>query len=155
MGQSFDSERQRKFCETYLRTMDPVQAARAAGRTDGYRLLREKAVQERLEQMRSVGATRILREDAVRRLTELAFGRANDAVALALAPPEARPDVNTLNLSAVAEFKVTDKGSVEIKFLDRIRALETLCTLLDGRITSSTSDFFQALEDAEPQECGA
>lgn len=153
MSKGFDSERQRAFCETYLRTMSPDAAARAAGQNDGWRLLREKGVTRRLEEMRAAGAAQILREDAVRRLAELAFGRANDAVALALSP-EGREDVDGLDLSAVAEFKVTDKGGVEIKFLDRVRALEALCTALDGRISTGADDFFQALEDSAG-ECGA
>ena len=35
-------------------------------------------------------------------------------------------DLETLDLSAVAELKVTDKGGVEVKLIDRIRALEAL-----------------------------
>ena len=153
MSKGFDSKRQRAFCETYLRTMNPCAAARAAGQNDGWRLLREKGVTRRLEEMRAAGAAQILREDAVRRLAELAFGRANDAVALALSP-EDRENIDGLDLSAVAEFKVTDKGGVEVKFLDRVRALEALCAALDGRISTGADDFFQALEESAG-ECGA
>lgn len=154
MEKPFDSVRRRRFCETYLRTLDPDRAAAAAGRSDGYRLLGEKRIQELMEQMRAAGSAQILREDAIRRLAELAFGRANDAVTLALSPPENPPAVETLDLSAVSEFRVTDKGGVEIKFLDRIRALEVLCALLDGRVTTGADDFFQALEHAGPGEPG-
>ena len=41
-------------------------------------------------------------------------------------------DPEGLDLSAVAEFRVTDKGGVEVKLVDRVRALETLWGLLDG-----------------------
>ena len=154
LGKKLDSERQRKFCEAYLRTLSPDAAGRAAGRDDGWRLLREKGVTARLEEMRGAGAAQILREDAIRRLAELAFGRANDAVALAMSAPLSREAVAALDLSAVAEFKVTDKGGVEVKFLDRVRALEALCAALDGRISTGADDFFRALEDSAG-ECGA
>lgn len=154
MGKGFDAEQQRAFCRAYLRTLSPDAAAAAAGRDDGWRLLREKGVAERLEEMRAAGAAQILREDAVRRLAELAFGRANDAAALALGAPEARERVEALDLSAVAELKVTDKGGVEVKFLDRVRALEALCAALDGRISTGADDFFHALEESAG-ECGA
>ena len=81
--------------------------------------------------MRSLRARTVRREDAVRRLTELAFGRANDAVAMALSPEREGLSAEKLDLSAVSEFKVTDKGGVEIRFLDRVKALETLCGLLE------------------------
>jgi len=140
------SEQQKQFCRAYLRTMDPQRAAGEIGRGDGYALLREHTVQGRLEKMRESLHGQILREDAVRRLCELAFGRANDAVALALSDGAARPDIEGLDLSAVAEFKVTDKGGVELKFLDRVRALEALCSLL-GESAGSADEFYQALED--------
>jgi hypothetical protein len=48
----------------------------------------------------------------------------------------------------VAELKVTEKGGVEVKLLDRIRALEALCAALDGRISDGADDFFRALDDS-------
>lgn len=137
------------FCTAYLATMDPRRAAELAGRGDGFALLRSEQTTKRLTQMREAAAGQIQREDVIRRLCELAFGRANDAIALALAPPEKRPDPKELELSAVAEFKVTDKGGVEIRFTDRIRALEALAELLgadNGK--EGPADFFRALETA-------
>ena len=93
------------FCRTYLRTMDPERAAEAVGRLDGFTLLGQQRTQAKLEKMRTDAAAQIRREDAVRRLAQLAFGRANDVLGLALHPESA--DVDTLDLSAVAEFKVT------------------------------------------------
>jgi len=138
----------RAFCRAYLRTLDADRAAAEAGGGDGFTLLRRPAVRRRLETMRAAADAEILREDAVRRLCQLAFGQANDAVALALRPPELRGDTAGLDLGAVSECKVTDKG-VEIKFIDRVRALEVLCGLLDGRSGAAGADeFFRALEDA-------
>lgn len=148
LAKGLDAEQRRNFCRTYLRTLSPDAAGRAAGRDDGWRLLRDDGITARLEEMRAAGAAQILREDAIRRLAELAFGRANDAVALALGGPGVRETVAEMDLSAVAEFKVTDKGGVEVKFLDRVRALEALCAALDGRISTGADDFFRALEDS-------
>lgn len=118
------------FCRAYLRTMDPERAAEEAGKKDGFALLSSETVQARLEQMRTDAAAQVRREDVLRRLAQLAFGRANDAVRLALGRDGTDPE--TLDLSAVAEFRVTDKGGVEVKLVDRVRALETLWGLLDG-----------------------
>lgn len=116
------------FCRAYLRTMDPERAAAEAGRRDGYKLLGKEPIKERLERMRTDAASQLRREDAIRRLAQLAFGRANDAVYLALHPELADPE--RLDLSAVQELKVTEKG-VELKLVDRVRALDTLCGLLE------------------------
>ncbi len=131
-----------KFCRTYLRTMDPERAAAAVGRRDGFTLLGTAAVARRLEQMRENAAGQIRREDVVRRLAQLAFGRANDAVALALRGGEPEG----LELSAVSEFRVTDKGGVEVKLVDRVRALEALWELLGDSGGTGAEELYQALE---------
>ena len=139
----------REFCAAYLRTMDPEQAAKAAGREDGFALLAWKSVRRRLEKMRSVAAEELRREDVLRRLARLAFGGANDAARLALSPGEVDP--GALDLSAVAELKVTDKGGVEVKLVDRVRALETLCALLGEAGGGGAEELYRALEDAAGQ----
>lgn len=135
------------FCRAYLRTMDPERAAAECGQRDGFSLLASRAVQTRLEKMRTDAAGQLRREDALRRLAQLAFGRANDAARLALRPGEVDPE--GLDLSAVSELKVTDKG-VEIKLVDRVRALETLCSLLE----SGGGDGAEALYQALAEGCG-
>ena len=138
----------KKFCSAYLQTMDAEQAARAAGREDGLALLGRKDVRRRLEDLRCAAAGELRREDVLRRLAQLAFGRANDAARLALSPREVDP--GELDLSAVAELKVTDKGGVEVKLVDRVRALEALCTLL-GDGGGGAEELYRALEDAAGQ----
>ena len=132
------------FCRAYLRSMNPDQAAAEAGRVDGYTALEDPKIQAMLERMRGSAAAQLRREDALRRLAELAFGRANDAVRLALRPEEAAPE--TMDLSAVAELKVTEKG-VELKLVDRVRALETLCALLEDGGRDGAEELCQALRE--------
>nr|WP_326186003.1 hypothetical protein [uncultured Oscillibacter sp.] len=141
-----------KFCRAFLRTMDPERAAEEIGRRDGFAMLERRSTQARLDRMRAGAAGQIRREDAVRRLAQLAFGRANDAVLLALRPGEADPEA--LDLSAVAEFKATDRG-VEVKLVDRVRALETLCALLESGGDGGAEELCRALEDAAGQLEGA
>ena len=144
-------ESEARFCRAYLRTMDPERAAAEAGRKDGFALLEQETVRSRLEIMRSGAAAQVRREDVLRRLAQLAFGRANDAVRLALQAGQADPE--KLDLSAVAELKVTDKGGVEIKLVDRVRALETLYGLLEGG-GGGAEELYRALADAAGEEGG-
>ena len=70
----------------------------------------------------------IRRTDVIRRMAELAFGRANDCVRLVL---EDMPDVDSLDLSLLSEVKRNEKGTVEIKLIDRLKALEQLAQAAD------------------------
>ena len=71
----------------------------------------------------------IRREDVTRRLAELAFGKANDCVRLAL---EDEPELSRLDLSLLSEVKRNEKGTVEIKLIDRLKALEQLAQVAEN-----------------------
>lgn len=78
---------------------------------------KEKTLKQRIRQ------GKVSREDVTRRLAELAFGQPNDCVRLAL---EEMPDLKGLDLSLLSEIKRSEKGMVEIKLIDRLKALEQL-----------------------------
>ena len=83
----------------------------------------------------------IRQQDVTRRLAELAFGRANDCVRLAL---EENLCLDTLDLSLLSEVKRNDKGTVEIKLIDRLRALEQLALAAKDENVGAEA-FLQAL----------
>lgn len=66
----------------------------------------------------------------VRMLGELALGKANDCVRLAMEDDVA---VEKLDLSLLAEVKRSKGGVVEVKLVDRLKALEQLSSLLTAR----------------------
>ena len=84
---------------------------------------------------------RLTKEDVARRLAELAFGKANDCVRLVL---EDNADLGRLDLSLLSEVKRNDKGTVEIKLIDRLRALEQLAAVA-GEESEDLEAFLQAL----------
>ena len=88
---------------------------------------------------------KLKREDVARRLAELAFGKANDCVRLAL---EDDPNLGKLDLSLLSEVKRNDKGTVEIKLIDRLRALEQLAAVAKED-NSDLESFLQALQGGE------
>ena len=55
-------------------------------------------------------------------------------------------DTGGLELSAISELRVTEKG-VEVKLVDRVRALESLWKLLDTGETQESDPLYQALTD--------
>lgn len=99
----------------------------------------EKALQERIR------TGKVTRTDIARRLAELAFGNATDCVRLAL---EEKPQIDKLDLSLLSEIKRNDKGTVEIKLVNRLLALEQLSQLA-GSDTQEAADFLAALRGEE------
>ena len=94
---------------------------------------------------RRVRMGHLQRRDIQRRLGELAFGRANDCVKLVL---EDRPQVDSLDLSLLSEVKRSDRGAVEVKLIDRLRALEALSGMV-GHEEGEMKAFLQALRGGE------
>lgn len=138
----------RNFCRAYLERPDAEYAARESGVKDGWKTLESEEVQRCLERARQSAWESIRLEDVVRRLCQIAFSRPNDAVALACGVT--CKSVAELDLLAVAEFK-SREGAAEVKFLDRVRALQILGELLCGgreEAGAAARDFFQALEES-------
>lgn len=90
---------------------------------------------------------RLRREDVARRLAEIAFGKANDCVKLVL---EEGVSLGKLDLSLLSEVKRNEKGTVEVKLVDRLKALEQL-TLLAESGGSDLESFIKALQGGEAQ----
>ena len=84
-------------------------------------------------------------QDVTRRLAELAFGKVNDCVKLAL---EENLCLDDLDLSLLSEVKRNDKGTVEIKLIDRLRVLEQLSQTA-GEQQNDMAAFLQALQGGE------
>ena len=89
----------------------------------------------------------ISREDILRRMDRLARAKVNDGVKLAFLDEMPLEEIQKLNLTALAEFKRSGTGTVEVKFIDRVRALEALCELLSDN-GDGALELFRALEDA-------
>ena len=87
----------------------------------------------------------LTREDVARRLAELAFGKANDCVKLVLADDTV---LEKLDLSLLTEVKRNDKGTVEVRLVDRLKALEQLALLAQEQ-GEDLESFLKALQGDE------
>lgn len=90
---------------------------------------------------------KLRREDVARRLAEIAFGKANDCVKLVL---EEGVSLGKLDLSLLSEVKRNDKGTVEVKLVDRLKALEQLALLAESG-GSDLESFLKALQGGEAE----
>ena len=76
----------------------------------------------------------------------MALARANDAVKLAYCQEPTEDEIRRLDLGAVAEFRRSNLGSVEIRFIDRVKALQALAG--EG---CEAEEFFRAMVQAEEE----
>ena len=72
------------------------------------------------------GEARVKREEILKEIRRLAKGQVNDAVRLAYLSGDELAEIEKLELSAVTEFKRSGNGTVELKFVDRLAALQWL-----------------------------
>ena len=96
----------------------------------------EKALKKRIRE------GNVKRQDVARRLAELAFGKANDCVKLVLADDAV---LEKLDLSLLTEVKRNDKGTVEVRLVDRLKALEQLALLAQEQ-GEDLESFLKALQ---------
>lgn len=94
---------------------------------------------------RRIGEGQVRKRDVMRRLAELAFGKANDCVRLVL---EESPNLKNLDLSLLSEVKRNEKGTVEVRLIDRLKVLEQLAEMAadDG---TELDAFLQSLQGGE------
>jgi len=87
------------------------------------------------------------KEIVLRKMYSLAGVRFNDVIRLAFLTQDQADQIDTMNLTALKEFKRAANGAVEIKLIDRIQVLEKVLELLDRPKNEQGSDFLRALED--------
>lgn len=89
------------------------------------------------------------REQLLEQMRALACARVNDAVKLAYLPEEEREAIGKLDLSALIEFRRSGAETVELKFADRMKALERLLELSGPSGEEQLDSLFRRMEDEE------
>lgn len=124
--------REKEFCRKYISCGDAIEAALYAGykksplKYADELLSREEVTREiaRLCELRRQTAAELARAGYQR----LAFGSISHAVSLLYMDNPSREQLDEMDLFCVSEIKRPKDGSMEIKFFDRLKALEKLCS---------------------------
>lgn len=138
------------FCRWYARLRNPKEAAIKSGYTilpeyRGITLLSKKQIVSKIKELDN--ENRADESLVSAGLSRLAFGSTADAVKLILsANSDNSPSPDTLDLFNVSEIKYTSGKGMEIKFFDRLKALEQLSKLSESSLNSSALSFYEALE---------
>lgn len=138
------------FCTYYCIKQNGAEAAYKAGYSvmperAAMKLLRKEKVRERIAQL--LRDSRVSGSEVEAGLRRIAFGCIGDAVKIALNENISEDELKAMDLFGVSEIKVSRGKSVEIKFFDRIKALEKLSQLVRDNAVSSTDSFFKAIEE--------
>ena len=151
------SARETLFCTYYALDRCGREAAAKSGYRNperaALRLLRRHDVQNR------IAALEKERTDAQAEVRagyrRLAFGCVSDAVRLLTLDEEEPADLEEMDLFLVSELKRPRGGGLEIKFFDRLKALERLEALAAREPNENAAAFYAALGGAAQQSEGA
>ncbi len=141
------SAREKRFCQLYAAAGDAVEAAAGAGYENaekaGTALL---AKDEILNEIGSLYEKRLknARQKAYAGYERIAFGNVNDAVRLLFDGEDYPEAAEGYDLFNVAEIRRPKEGALEIKFFDRLKALEKL-EQYGQESRKGINDFYQAL----------
>lgn len=139
--------KEKQFCGFYVNSGNIKEAARCAGYSQpekyGLALLMRDDINDEIERLFK-RKTRNFKYSACAGYERLAFGNVSDAVRLMLSDNPLGENLDKYDLFNVAEIKRPKDGAMEIKFFDRIKALEKLENAENSE-QKSASAFYDAL----------
>ncbi len=136
------SAKEELFCE-YLKILhSPREAAARAGypfpERNAVRLLKKEGIRQRISEETKGG-------EAISGLRRIAFGGISDVVWLCeRGEIPSREELEKLDLFMVSELKFNKSGGIEVKFFDRLKALDLLSEQQMGE-GGRAEPFFRAL----------
>lgn len=144
------TQKEESFCRYMAMLGNGRESAQKAGYTvmPEYKaicLLARKSIKSRVQELKKEStADNSLVAAGLRRL---AFGSTADAVKLILSCGDGSvQDIDGLDLFSVSEIKYTQNKGMEIKFFDRLKALERLAQMTEGNVNSVALSFYEAIE---------
>ncbi len=144
------TKKEQDFCRWFVVLRNPKESAIRAGYTPlpehrAMSLLTKKHIKKKISELEKESSPDNALVSAG--LQRLAFGSVSDAVRLILSFNDGKyPDADELDLFNVSEIKITTGKGMEIKFFDRLKALERLSAIADENIDSGALSFYEALE---------
>ena len=139
------TSKETEFCRQYAVLKNAREAAARAGymfpESAGLKLLCRPQIAEKIEVFSEDLGRQAQAIDGLRRI---AFGSVTDAVKLIMSPDELK-SIDELDLFMISEIKLPKSGGVELKFFDRIKALEALASVSDGVSGNGAVPFINAI----------
>lgn len=144
------TERERLFCELYIKTGNSREACARSGyifaEKTASKLLKRKEILSYIAKCEK--AKKQISADVRQGYMRLAFGCISDAVSLLFLPEEefTKENIEKLDLFNVSEIKRQKGGGLEIKFFDRLKALEKLSAISEKEEEDKGHSLYYAIE---------
>ena len=143
------SQKEKLFCYMFVIYGNAREAAARAGykrspERTGARLLSDRYVLKEISRLKNA----LSETGATAGLNRLAYGSVNDAVKLLREDAINSSDIDALDLYNIAEIKKPKEGCLEIKFFDRLKALEKLYLINEAKQADERDSFYRALESS-------
>lgn len=140
------SKKEKLFCLFYCELRNAREAASAAGyimpSASGGKLLQNDGIIEEINRISSKTCDDFEIRAGFRRL---AFGSPADSVKLLFREDISDSELETLDLFNISEIKKAKNGSIEIKFFDRIKAMEHLSACENAHDGDEALPFYEAI----------
>lgn len=152
------NEKEKLFCRFYVLTGNAREAAARAG----YRLMPERWGLKLLEResvkayINALGKEETPPDSGLYGFRRIAFGSVADPIRLLLmeqAPTDEQ--IEAMDLCMISEIKRPKGGGIEIKFFDRLKAMEQLCQWDHAGPGETAQPFYQALSEGARRLKGA
>ena len=144
------STKEELFCLYFVASRDPRGSAAKAGYTilpdrAAQKLIASDAVSKRLNELEQQRRANLA--EVTEGYRKLAFGSIADAISLITSDElPTKKELEKLDLSMISDIKRPKGGGLEIKFFDRLKALDKLCEISSAAHNENSSDFLSALE---------
>lgn len=137
------------FCHQYIQTGNPAEAARISGykgnlERKGTELISNPEIYQTIEKIFKE-KKKNLTYKATTGYERLAFGSIADCIKLLFSEHLSPKDLERMDLFNISEIKKPKEGAMEIKFFDRLRALEKL-EQIESEQKNDKEPFYAALE---------
>jgi hypothetical protein len=150
--------REKKFCSLFLGSGNSELAAEKAGYTGdceqkGEELICRPEISAELERLSRL-REKSLANMAAAGYQRLAFGSICDAISLLYKSDPSKEDLEGMDLFLVSEIKRPKDGSMEIKFFDRLKALEKIEQLSLSESDKYSVSLYKAIENSTKASAG-
>ena len=148
--------KEKLFCQFYTTYQLPKEAAIKAGYSEtiaerkAQKLLNKTEIQQEIKKIKNEIDNKQLICWATTVLKRIIFDNPNDAIILALKSEEATEQkIEQMNLFTVSEFKKFKDGSLEIKFINKLKAIKSLVEITHIlKNSSEANNFLDALTNS-------
>ena len=141
------TSKEKLFCTYYSLNCNAREAAAKSGyvfpEKSAIRLLKRKEIRDYIEELDKQRKSN--RKDIARGYERLAFGCVSDAIRLMFCESTDADELERMDLFNISEIKRKKGGDIEIKFFDRIKALEKLLDICDEKGSFTGTSLYSAI----------